>query len=233
MIEKLFKLTILLSFFSCAGVVKKEAPNKVAMRVDQANSPFQVLGVSPSFKVVELEQKKVWLTEKLGDEYPVLKKKVEESYKLLLNIKRVSSFKLRKGDHQWPFEDDKAFYGLEWRKHQALVHVRREIEKVSYSYRVVVRPKAVHSKDQPQLDYVQKQIAELRLQHRKPSYEIELRELEEKFYELAHQSPQGDSFGFHPRFVFEQSRFKSRTPGSAHPMADHGDHLLSVELGLK
>lgn len=233
MIEKLFKLTILLSLISCAAVVKKEAPNKVALRVDQASSPFQVLGVSPSFKVVELEQKKVWLSEKLSDEYPVLKKKVEESYRLLLNIKKVSSFKLRKGDHQWPFEDDKAFYGLEWRKHQALVHVRREVEKVSYSYRVVVRPKAVHPKNQSQLDYIQNQITDLRLQHRKPSYEVELRELEEKFYELAHQSPVGDSFGFHPRFVFEQSRFKSRTPGSIHPMSNHGDHLLSSELGMK
>ena len=233
MIEKLFKLIILLSLSSCAGTVWKEVPNEIAMRIDQANSPFQALSVSPIFNNVELQQKKVWLIERLGKDYPNIKNKIEESYKLLLNIKKVSSFKFREGDPKWVFEDDKAYYGFEWKKKHALVHARREVEKTRWAYKIVVRTKAINSKNQSQIDYIQKQIAELRLQHRKPSYEAELRELEEKFYELAHQYLKADSFSFHPRFVVEKNPLKSRILSGNQYVTKEREHLLLSELGLE
>jgi len=232
MIEKTFKAILLLTLISCAHHLSPKKDHLVT-KIENAVTPFEVLGVQPkaSYRAILLEQKKVWLQEKLGYEYPELTQKIEDSYSLLLNFKKVNSFKKR-NDSVWSFEDKSFYYGIEWKEFPSLIHVPREYPKTKFGFKIYSKPKAIHPNKQNELDKVNEEIAFLRLQHRKPGYDHELLELRKKYDQLIHQHSNDEDTEFYPRFVLEQGKFKARKPSSYGHSNLNGVELLEKELEL-
>lgn len=232
MIEKTFKAILLLTLISCAHHMSPKKDQLVS-KIENAVTPFEVLGVQPqtSYRSIVLEQKKVWLQEKLGCAHPLLTQKIEDSYLLLLNFKKVSSFKKRR-DSVWSFEDKNSYYGIEWKEFPSLVHVPREAPKTRFGFKIYSKPKAIHPKKQSELDQVNKEIAFLCLQHRKPGYDNELLDLRKKYDQLIHQHSNEENTEFYPRFVLEQGKFKARKPSSYGQNNLTGVNLLEKELEL-
>lgn len=213
MTERIFAFYIIFSLASCSSGVTHKSSKGLEESISKALNPWQVLGITEGWNKEKIKDRVKTLLEAIPETDHHLKRKVIDSYALINNLEKVKGLQINTNENIWKFTNDSGYWELSYDVVSPTRFGNRVDIYQAGRWRLHFTPFANDKAKQKELEHVRKEISFLRLQHRKPGYEEELRTLKEKEWKLLnapHNSKKISSKKWKPRFEVEMNLSHSR-----------------------
>ncbi|TNE98279.1 MAG: hypothetical protein EP326_10100 [Deltaproteobacteria bacterium] len=213
MIERIFGLLLFFTLVSCSSAVTHKSSNGLEETISKAQNPWQVLGITAGWNKEKIKDRVKTLLEAIPETDHHLKRKVIDSYALLNNLEKLKGLQINTNDNIWKFTNESGYWELSYDVVSPTRFGNRLDIYQAGRWRLHFTPFANDKVHQKELEHIRREISFLRLQHRKPGYEEELRALKEKEWKLLNATPESNKISsnkWKPRFEVEMGISHSR-----------------------